>query len=558
MSRGGFDIPQGRETSHRSLDHFQVDVEKQFSAGLTLPGLADQMPQVLGWVEVGSAAHGQPDELLDLVALPGGGLTGITGTGRVYWRVDTSFAASDYRASDLLSFVTGETQGVSSAPYDQNGRTQAFAIASMTQPDRVMWWNGSSYIDLASDDETGDAVVDNPVLAGDPADESFGLVFVDYDLDGDVDLYRLTGSAQSDRVDNELLTNVGTEAGVWKFESVGGGDAAAAGGGTLARGVAVADFDADGRDDIFVASQSAALFLNRTTVRDQPGFVRHRGPSGEPFDFNVVDHLGESHGFQAPAVFDFDNDGDLDLFISAYGDGACRLFRNEISTGNDFALTDVTSRAVALSGDGFRNKTAGYPGDFDNDGDLDLYVTADAYGDSVGVNVLLRNGLLDIEGQIAVEPFFEEITPDALRLVGNHSYGATWIDYDADGDLDLIVANALGTDADGGMALFRNDYYELGGLSRYYRIRVLVDGCRNPIGTRVVVVVGSHQQVQQIASVSGWGSAPSPDLHFGVGGHEIVDEVRIYAPGDVTPTLVLTDRMTFARAGSLEMFDVSR
>lgn len=129
------------------------------------------------------------------------------------------------------------------------------------------------------------------------------------------------------------------------------------------------------------------------------------------------------------ALFDMDGDGDLDAYLvqsgsvadpSSKGDGN-RLYRNR----GDGAFDDVTV--------GSGTQAAGYgmgvaAGDYDNDGDLDLYVT------NLGPNVLLRN-----EGAGR----FLDVTARAGVAGDGWSASAAFVDYDADGDLDLFVVRYI-------------------------------------------------------------------------------------------------------------------
>ena len=137
------------------------------------------------------------------------------------------------------------------------------------------------------------------------------------------------------------------------------------------------------------------------------------------------------------AVFDFDNDGYLDLFFtngaripSLIKDNESfhnRLYRNN----HDGTFTDVTARA-GLAGEGYSMGVAA--ADFDNDGLTDLYVT--------GVN---RNFLYHNRG----DGTFADVTERA-GVAGRDAGGkklwsvsAAWIDFDNDGRLDLFVTNYL-------------------------------------------------------------------------------------------------------------------
>ena len=149
-------------------------------------------------------------------------------------------------------------------------------------------------------------------------------------------------------------------------------------------------------------------------------------------------HLPEIMGSGA-ALFDYDDDGDLDVYLvqgaplasGPQGDpsraGTSRLFRNDLTRDAAGRATlrfvDVTSTAgVGFSGAGMGATV----GDYDGDGDLDLYVTA------FGPNVLYRNN---------GNGTFTNVTHAAGVDDPRWSTSAAFLDYDRDGDLDLFVAN---------------------------------------------------------------------------------------------------------------------
>ncbi len=133
------------------------------------------------------------------------------------------------------------------------------------------------------------------------------------------------------------------------------------------------------------------------------------------------------------AVFDYDGDGDLDLFFvqGSLIDGAAgeekagpthRLFRSELAGGTSLRFIDVTTDA----GVGFRDCGMGCAvGDVDGDGHRDLYITA------FGPNRLLRN---------RGDGKFGDVTDAAGLGDSGFSTSASFLDYDRDGDLDLFVA----------------------------------------------------------------------------------------------------------------------
>ncbi len=170
-------------------------------------------------------------------------------------------------------------------------------------------------------------------------------------------------------------------------------------------------------------------------------FVHFNGMSGELY---LVEHLGSG-----AALFDFDGDGDLDAYLVQGGalaapDGTKRrlatadppyrdrLLRNRLAETGELAFEDVTEQS-GIVGDGYGMGVAA--GDVDNDGDVDLYVTA------FGANRLYRNDCArdDDTGGGAVR--FTDVTEDSGAGDERWSTSATFVDYDRDGRLDLYVAN---------------------------------------------------------------------------------------------------------------------
>jgi hypothetical protein len=160
-------------------------------------------------------------------------------------------------------------------------------------------------------------------------------------------------------------------------------------------------------------------------------FTHVSGASGQYY-------MAEEMGAGA-ALFDYDGDGDLDVYLvqsgrldEAGGNGVAqtsRLFRNDLSVAADgtrtLRFTDVTERA------GVGGRTYGMgaaTGDYDNDGDLDLLVT------SFGPETLYRNN---------GNGTFTDVTREAGVGDALWSASAAFVDYDRDGDLDLFVANYL-------------------------------------------------------------------------------------------------------------------
>ena len=168
-----------------------------------------------------------------------------------------------------------------------------------------------------------------------------------------------------------------------------------------------------------------------TGYGDQHSFVLSAAPFAE------LDPGFRAGGWYARAAWgDYDNDGDLDLFLAGYDDGAtpkaaARIYRNN----GDGTFTDLNA--------GLPNVEFGTWGDFDRDGDLDLAVSGLDYETNTRVTEIYRN---DNGSFVSINA---GLTPVEYAELA-------WGDYDNDGDLDLVVA---GDDATGAQrtTLYRND-----------------------------------------------------------------------------------------------------
>lgn len=158
------------------------------------------------------------------------------------------------------------------------------------------------------------------------------------------------------------------------------------------------------------------------TARAGIHFTHVNGARGDKW---MPETLGAGGGF-----LDYDGDGWLDIFLvngrswSGRESTGSALYRNQ-GDGTFRDVSEETGADIEVYGMG-----AAF-GDFDGDGDPDIYVTA------VGANVLLRNDdgvFKDVTEQMGVDG-----NPEDRR--DTWSTGATWLDFDRDGDLDLFVCN---------------------------------------------------------------------------------------------------------------------
>jgi hypothetical protein len=275
--------------------------------------------------------------------------------------------------------------------------------------------------------------------------------------------------------------------------------------------IAVLDADADGFSDVAIAGFDAGPML----FRGLPGcrFEDRSEAAG-------VSHPA-GHGFGV-AAGDYDNDLDIDLFFTALGrefsdDARSALLRNR----GDGSFEDVTLDAGGID----LRDVSGLNGgveffDYDNDGDLDLYVTTDLTS-RFPDNQIFRNDAGHFT-RIADFAFPAEIAPGgAIAAVG---------DFDSDGSLDLYApTGALGLGGKGG--LLRN---LAGRLSHWLAIE-LSPTASNPdaLGARVRVRSAGHEQLRELHS----GTHATQPIHFGLGEALAADEVEVRWPSGRVQTL---------------------
>jgi enediyne biosynthesis protein E4 len=209
-------------------------------------------------------------------------------------------------------------------------------------------------------------------------------------------------------------------------------------------GLAFGDYDDDGHPDLYVGS-----------VGTQGRLYRNLGildASGLPAFEEVTKDAGLAgiDSVSSVTFVDYDGDGDADLFIGRRGHN--RLMRNRLVEDGTPVFDDVTVE-VGLGIEDQRTMGVAF-GDYDGDGDLDLYVVNHAFCfPKHGSEVRARDHLYRNDDGV-----FVERTAELGPAVNSVGFSAVWIDVDRDGDQDLLVIN---DDIAGSIghpnALWRND-----------------------------------------------------------------------------------------------------
>ena len=329
-----------------------------------------------------------------------------------------------------------------------------------------------------------------------PLGQARQLSWIDFDNDGDVDLF--VGFRD---IPNMLFRN---EDG--HFTDVS--EAMGITGSRATMGAVWFDFDKDGDLDLYVGNMDG--FANRMYRNDKTRFVDIAPQlgidgGGRAVDPNPGDH--DMAGTIRPDIADYDNDGDFDLFITTMG-GTDGFYRNDDG--------DFVSIAAQMSMDhpGYRG-TATWA-DFDNDGWIDLYSFGRLYANASGR--------------------FSDVTPDAIgQNVGG--YGSTWVDFDNDGAMDLslssrnhhVLRNLMPTERKGRslkvMVLNEKGIHTRAGSE----IRLFKPGTRDLLGTRMMET-GSDYNCQSVMPV-----------HFGLPSQTTVDVEVTLMSRDGRKTAILRE-----------------
>lgn len=435
----------------------------------------------------------------------------------------------------------------------------------------------------------------------DPSGHSNGACAADYDNDGDQDLY-LTNHGSSKLFQNN---GNGTFSDITMISKVGDPDKS-----YKSTGCAWGDYDQDGYLDLVVSRHmgnlSTKTLIEGEFYKEVRNLVLYHNENGAGFR-DVTDLLGHvvppkrggrygdnfgnlwGAGFQ-PSWFDFDNDGDLDLYVANDWGTFTNpnvLWRNdELGAHGDWTFVDISEE----SGTNFAIEAMSISiGDYNIDGYLDIFIT------NVGSAVLLKNSgdgltfnnvasqaktevaMIGVEKRVtwgsafldydndgledlyivsgflkptinphAAPPYMKQQHNKLLKNSGDGTFtdvsinsgaddagvgrGLAYLDLNNDGCLDLIVAN-LGNHP----KLFENTC-----KSGNNWITVTLTGNqsnRDGIGARVKIVTGGIIQIREISGGGSFMSQHMKTAHFGVGKYKTIDELIILWPSGIVQTL---------------------
>jgi tetratricopeptide (TPR) repeat protein len=364
--------------------------------------------------------------------------------------------------------------------------------------------------------EKGEVFKDEAAAAGIKQSGAYGLTFIDYDHDGDLDLYasstefKVVGSANASA--STLWQNNGNRT----FTDV-----------TVARGLVLpfsvtnavgTDYNNGRAIDLATADWSGGTILENP--REGKFRVFHPFSNQPP---------GNDIAVVGVAVLDFDHDGWMDIALTRLSRPALVLWRN--NRGKNF-------EQVQLPETGWTRAIGVAAFDYDNDGWVDLVAVGETK-EGKGEIKLFRNlgpdGFKDVTADVGLDKIHLE-SPRAI-ITG---------DYDNDGAVDLLI-----TQNHGPAVLLRNE----GGNQNHW-LRLALKGLndnRSAIGTKVEVFSGGNRQKFEIYGSNGYLGQNSPYLTVGLGDAKEADIVRM-----LWPTGVLQDEIQVAGDKQQDILEIDR
>jgi len=380
---------------------------------------------------------------------------------------------------------------------------------------------------------------------------STAATFIDYNLDGFLDIYVVNYVEESDFTKDEngnvngfahrcfpnfLYLNNGNntfseEANPLKVDDPGCGLA-----------VASTDFDLDHDTDVYVGNDFGEYVLPNV-------MYSNRSDAGNFYDVSAETQTGVALFAMGIATADYDLDGDFDYYITNIGHNV--LLNNNGELGfNDVSTQAGVESALAPNG---KNSTGWgtFFFDYDNDAYSDLFVSNGFVPalDFLQTTPEDPNRLFKNQG----DGTFKDVTNEFG--LGNTAInrGTAFSDFDNDGDLDFFVATLNNTDLIGHSFLYLNE-----NQNANHWIKVKLEGAssnRDAIGSKVFFYLGEKILLREVEGGSSHASQNSLTIHAGLGNNSGIDSIAVFWPGGYTQIFynINADQTLFLREGDEQL-----
>jgi enediyne biosynthesis protein E4 len=462
------------------------------------------------------------DGLLDLYVLSGRYIDGVTNHSKADGQTATNHL---YRNNGDGTFTDvtaqagvsgkGFAMGLTVGDYDNDGYEDIYV---------TNWSSAILY------HNNGDGTFTDVTEAAGVQNNHFGVgaAFLDYDRDGKLDLFvgnylkfdpnskkpyysaeAFAGPLDYEGEASRLFHNNGD--GTFTDVSEKAGVANPAG---RAMGVTVGDYDNDGWPDIYIANDAMESYLYHNN--HDGTFTNVAVEQGVAYGTN-----GDTPSAMGPILADYNNHGELDLFVSDMR--YSRLFRNSHKEGF-FVDTTLESGIAQTTGQfvGWGDAVM----DFDNDGWKDVFIANGGLHWLVPQEAsLFRNN---------ANGTFTDVSLDAGSFLKtkNVGRGACFADYDNDGYIDAFVVVL------GGKGILVHAKPPIGAKNHWLTLKLVGTASnRDGFGARIEATAGDLHQVVENVPQSGYLSQNDPRPHFGLGAHDEVDTLTIRWPSGTLQTL---------------------
>jgi len=360
--------------------------------------------------------------------------------------------------------------------------------------------------------------------------------------------------------------------------------------------IAAADFDANGKTDLLYGAGSGVSFMQASsdglsftqqsttqyTFSQRSNFVDINNDGHldafvchdvEPNVYFINDGSGNLTFYQSDVTpgapyslgnfptggdygsiwIDYNNDRNIDLFIAKCGGSTERRTNMMLTNNGDDTYSE---NAADLGLDDPMQTWSSAWGDFDNDGDMDVFV-----GASSGDHKLMRNNGFSDDGDTTNDYTFTDVTAIAGVSGAPTGWESSAYDIDNDGYLDIIANGTIlygkgdltFEDADPNQINYKNGafgdlnndgfidafyngtrFYNLGNSNNWIKINTVGTVSNiNGIGARVEVHTATGVQIRDVRSGEGFEFMSSLNTHFGLGSENVIDNIIIYWPSGI-------------------------